>query len=228
MRIYKLEKTVLSVKNNAVAFLNGLTSNAMDKPQNAFLNIHGRIVAVFDQIKINEEDVLIVVDTVLVEKVLLHVDRYARLSGAKISKTEHNVYFDLDNAVSLMDAEYSIAQAKGQMVLVRREIGTNVSDEDFTAFRVANNIPWFGIDYKEDEFILNVSEHTHVSYTKGCFLGQEPVAKVHHRSKPTYQLIVRYEDACSVEEKSKMTSKIHDSVTGRVIGFVFVKNQVKD
>jgi folate-binding protein YgfZ len=227
MRVYKLNKTVLSFKNNAVAFLNGLTSNAMDKPRSAFLNIHGRIIAVFDQVQFNEEEMLLVVDTALTEKVLVHLDRYARLAGVKINKTEHSVYYDLDGAVSLMNEEYGIPQTKGRLVLVRREMKANVSDEEFVLFRVANHIPWFGIDYKEDEFILNVSEYECVSYTKGCFLGQEPVAKVHNRSKPSNKLVVRFEDECSFDEKLKMTSKVTDSATQRVFGFVFVKNESK-
>ena len=49
MRNARLDKIVLSIKPNAETFLNGLTSNALDAPQNAFLNLHGRIIATFDQ-----------------------------------------------------------------------------------------------------------------------------------------------------------------------------------
>ncbi|MBP6344212.1 MAG: hypothetical protein KA403_09765, partial [Candidatus Omnitrophica bacterium] len=64
----------------------------------------------------------------------------------------------------------------------------------------------------------------HVSYTKGCFLGQEPIAKVHNRSKPTWKLVVRPEDESSPEDQAKMTSKTRDPQSGKIIGFVFVKN----
>ena len=50
------------------------------------------------------------------------------------------------------------------------------------------------------------------------------MAKVHNRSKPTWQLVVRYEDELSVEEQAKMTSKAVDPKTSRALGFVFVKN----
>jgi len=72
---------------------------------------------------------------------------------------------------------------------------------------------------------LNVSENDFVSFTKGCFLGQEPIAKVHHRSRPTWKMVVRFEDESSVEEKVKMTSKTSDPGTGRILGFVFVGNK---
>ena len=90
-------------------------------------------------------------------------------------------------------------------------------------FRLKNRIPIQGVDYNDD-MVLNVDEHDFVSYTKGCFLGQEPVAKVHNRSKPTWKLAVRYEDELSDEEKAKMTSKILDPQTKRAMGFVFVRN----
>ena len=51
MRLHQLNKAVLSVKNNAAKFLNGITSNTLDQPRNAFLDLHGKIVAVFDQVK---------------------------------------------------------------------------------------------------------------------------------------------------------------------------------
>jgi len=80
------------------------------------------------------------------------------------------------------------------------------------------------VDYQADEFLLNIDESTYVSYTKGCFLGQEPVAKVHNRSKPTRKLVVMFEVECAPEEKPKMTSKIIDPISGRMQGFIFVKN----
>ena len=93
---------------------------------------------------------------------------------------------------------------------VRASHANSISDEEFTLFRLDHNIPLMGIDYQADEFILNVHEYDYVSYTKGCFLGQEPVAKVHNRAQPSRQLIVQFEDQCSPEEAAKMTSKAMD------------------
>ena len=101
----------------------------------------------------------------------------------------------------------------------------SVSDDEFTLFRLDHHIPLMGVDYQADEFILNVHEHDYVSYTKGCFLGQEPVAKVHNRAQPSRRLIVAFEDLCSPENAAKMTSKIIDPASGRFKGFVLVGNK---
>jgi folate-binding Fe-S cluster repair protein YgfZ len=74
--------------------------------------------------------------------------------------------------------------------------------------------------------LLNVSEREDlVSFTKGCFLGQEPISKVHNRSKPTWKLVVKSAEDCPPEERSKMTSQAIDPQTKKTRGFVFVKNE---
>ena len=223
MKIYKTNKAVLSVKNNPQQFLNGITSNSLDTQRNAFLNIHGKIIATFDQLKINDQEFLLVIEKEYIRPALDHLDRYAKLSRATLTQESFNVYFDLDGFYELKNDECAIGQKKGKLVLTKNILEQNVSDEEFTRFRLDHNIPMLGVDYR-DELLLNVSEDEFVSFTKGCYLGQEPISKVHNRSKPTWKLVVRYFDECSPEEQSKMTSKVTDPQENRARGFIFVKN----
>ena len=208
MKLYRLNKIVLNFKNNAAQILNGLTSNEMDKPRNAFLNIHGRIIATFDQFKVSDDEVTVILEEKYVDLTLEHLDRYLRLGGVKVEKLNRNVYFDLE---------------KGQPIVTIEESRPNVTEDEFTLFRLCHHIPLQGVDYT-DEFILNVSDKDFVSFTKGCFLGQEPVAKVHNRSKPSWKLVVKSENDCTDEELPKLTSKVLDPETGKWMGFVFVRN----
>lgn len=223
MRLYKLNKTVLLFHPHAAEFLNGLTSNKIEARHNAFITIHGMIIATFDQLKLNDDQVVVVLENNLVTNVLSHLERYMKLSGVKAEILTKNVYFDLNRDGKLDNGDWTINQNQGRLLISDRSLEVNVSEEEFTLFRLKNNIPMQGIDYNDD-FLLNVSESIHVSFTKGCFLGQEPIAKVHNRSKPTWKLVVRYQDECEAEEKMKMTSTIIDPATHRTMGFVFVKN----
>lgn len=209
MRLYPLDQTVLRVYNNAARFLNGLTSNKLEAPYNAFLTVHGRIVTTFYQEKISEEEFLIAVPTIALEKTLQHLERYAKLNGTKLTDSGLKAYMDVDTGKTLIQEAHVAAQA---------------SPEEFTWSRLQHFMPLLGVDYQIDEFILNIDEHTFVSYTKGCFLGQEPVAKVHNRSKPTRQLKVKFEEECLTEDIPKITSKALDPKTGKLKGFIFVKN----
>jgi len=190
--------------------LNGITSNVLDAPLNAFLNQHGRIIATFRQTRINDDEFLISVPAFCVDGLLKHLERYAKLSHAAISPSPSFVYIDLDSAQTVWD---------------EKKHDNSISDESFTLFRLDHKVPLMGIDYQADEFILNVHEYEFVSYTKGCFLGQEPVAKVHNRAQPVRRLVVVFEDQCSLEEASKMTSKAADPLNGRTRGFVFLSNK---
>lgn len=224
MRLYKTTKKVLSVTPCPKAFLNGLTTNSLDKPQNAFVNIHGRIIATFDQVQANDEKFLLVIEAAFLSAVLSHLERFARLSKTVLKEENLFVYFDLEGSYRPSPTEFVIAQKCGQLVLTANNLPSAVSDEEFTRFRLQNNIPLLGVDYK-DEMLLNVSAEDFVSFTKGCFLGQEPLAKVHHRSKPTWKLVVKCEEQCLPEEKEKMTSRAVDPLSGKVSGFVFVANK---
>ena len=225
MQLAKLNKTVLSVQNNPVQFLNGLTSNTLDKSQNSFLNIHGRIVATFEQAKINDNEFWIVLEQSFIGALLQHLDRHIKLSKVEFKKLDKHVYWDLgNNPGPISEGEVVIPQKKGRLIVSDHKLEAAVSDEAFTLFRLKNNIPVHGIDYT-DEFILNVSGDDFVSFSKGCFLGQEPVSKVHNRSRPTWQLMVKYENECDEESRKKMTSKALDSDTNRVLGFIFTTNK---
>jgi folate-binding protein YgfZ len=206
MRLHKLPDTVLSIKGHASGFLNGIASNTLDAPLNAFLNQHGRIIATFRQQKINDEEFLISVPSMAVDNLFKHLDRYMKLSRVNITPSEHKALINLGTAHTVWDAH---------------DHADDISDEEFTLFRLKYRVPLMGIDYQADEFILNVHEYDYVSYTKGCFLGQEPVAKVHNRAQPSRQLIVQFEDQCPPQEAVKMTSKALDPESGRVKGFIF-------
>ena len=224
MRLSRLNKTVLIIRSNVERFLSGLASNTLDKPRNAFVNVHGRIIATFDQAKAGDDAFLIVIEPFAFDALIAHIQKFLMLNKTTVEKIDLKVYFDLDRSYVLGQGEYAIPQRAGQMVITSKELSANVSDEEFIAFRLQNNIPLYGVDYQKDEFLLNVDEHEFVSYTKGCFLGQEPISKVHNRSKPTRKLVVAYEDELADDLKAKMTSKMKDPKTGKVRGFIFEKN----
>jgi len=220
---YVLNKAVLSIRSNPAGFLNGLTSNTPDKPRNAFLDIRGRIIAVFDQVKINEDEFWVVLENEFVDKLLGHLDRYVKLSGVDIRRLDKYVYF-VQESHRREDGKSVIPQKMGNLVIADKLAEAIPPDDAFTLMRLRHLMPVQGVDFT-DEFVLNVDPAEYVSFTKGCFLGQEPVSKVHNRSRPTWRLVVQYEDECNDESRGKMTSKVLDPDTKRVLGFTFIRNE---
>jgi folate-binding protein YgfZ len=56
-----------------------------------------------------------------------------------------------------------------------------VGFEALEALRVEAGIPRFGRDFGPDNFPQETGIEEAVSYTKGCYLGQEIVARIHYR-----------------------------------------------
>jgi folate-binding protein YgfZ len=59
--------------------------------------------------------------------------------------------------------------------------GTRVGPEALDILRVEAGIPRFGQDFGPDNFPQETGIEEAVSYTKGCYLGQEVVARIHYR-----------------------------------------------
>lgn len=59
--------------------------------------------------------------------------------------------------------------------------GTRVGPEALDILRVEAGIPRFGKDFGPDNFPQETGIEDAVSYTKGCYLGQEVVARIHYR-----------------------------------------------
>lgn len=225
MKIYKTDKKVLSLKKDGIGdFLNGLTSNEMNAINNAFLNIHGRIIVTFEQVQISSGEYLILVEKSFVDAILDHINRYIKLGGVVLEHRTDFVYHDLDGGLAIEEDDQVIDLKNGRLVISKRQIESSITEDEYLLYRVNHHLPVQGVDFT-DEMLLNVSTTDYVSFTKGCFLGQEPISKVYNRSKPTWRLVAKSADDCSEEEKNKMTSKVYDPGRGQIIGFVFEKNQ---
>ena len=64
-----------------------------------------------------------------------------------------------------------------------------VSEDAAEIVRIESGRPRFGVDMSEDNFPGELGlEERAVSFTKGCYVGQEPVARMHHRGHPNRHL----------------------------------------
>jgi aminomethyltransferase len=53
-----------------------------------------------------------------------------------------------------------------------------------SALRLEQGIPWFGYDFGDKQIPHEAGlEHSHISYTKGCYTGQEIVERVRSRGQ---------------------------------------------
>lgn len=229
MALYQTQKAVLRFKNDVLKFLKGLTTNTLEAPRNAFVDVQGKIVATFDQKLLNKDEILIALERPFTGRLRKHLEKYLFLGNTVMEETPYHAIFDLEgNYDREMPEEYLVPQKKGQLILSPSSLKENIarantSEEEFTLFRLHSGLPLQGRDY-DQEMLLNVGDQEFVSYDKGCYLGQEIIARVHFKSKPPQKLVVKSEEECSSEERSRLTSKTWDPATKKTLGFIFLPN----
>jgi folate-binding protein YgfZ len=116
----------------------------------------------------------------------------------------------------------------GDEALDERPEGDEVSEEEYERWRIESGIPRWGRDI--DDRILPAEAgltETHVSFTKGCYPGQEPIARQHYRGKVNRRLRVlrvegRPEPETEILHEGKNVGRITSSVEGVALGYVRV------
>jgi len=114
----------------------------------------------------------------------------------------------------------------GDEVLGERPPGDDATDEEVERWRIEARIPRWGREL--DDSILPAEaglEATHISFSKGCYPGQEPIARQHYRGKVNRRLrVLDVEgDAAPGDELvlgEKKVGRITSSANGVALGYV--------
>jgi folate-binding protein YgfZ len=104
-------------------------------------------------------------------------------------------------------------------------------DEQLERLRIEAGTPVWGREL--DETILPAEaglDDTHVSFTKGCYPGQEPIARLHYRGRPNRRLsVIEVADARPGDEilfGDKTVGRVTSAVPGLALGYV--RREVED
>ena len=225
MRLYSCgQKILLRFRNRGVHFVKDYSTNTVQAPRNAFVDTKGRIVAVFDQHKVSDDQMWVVIERRFEERLRTHLFKYLYITDTKIdADPKIRIYWDLDGETEAPEDAVIIPQKVGKLILTAVKLPANVTEQEMTIFRVVNAIPWQGADFDED-MVLCVADEELISYLKGCYLGQEIVARVHYKGSPPKKLVVKMLRDCDTEQRRALSSRVTHPSTGEITGFVFDKS----
>ncbi len=131
---------------------------------------------------------------------------------------------------------------RDHLVEAGREFGVALaSAESFETARIEAGIPREGVDAGEDYIVLETGLDKAISYTKGCYLGQETIAKIHWRGQPAKRLrgllavstaeiapgslLLSTDDGMSGHEVGQITSSTFSPLLGRQVALGYVDNR---
>jgi folate-binding protein YgfZ len=95
-----------------------------------------------------------------------------------------------------------------------------VDQETFEILRVETGIARFGRDMDESNVVPETNLEDAVSYTKGCYVGQEIIVRIKHRGHPAKKLVGLKADR-SIEPGAIITSAVVSPKAGNIgLGYV--------
>jgi folate-binding protein YgfZ len=177
------------------------------------LTAKARVIAPLRVLRRGEEDFLVLTEPELGDTVRTQLLRTRFAAKAEIEPEEHESWLILG----------------GEEVLDDRPAGDEVGEEELERWRIEAGIPRWGREV--DEQILPAEaglDETHISFSKGCYPGQEPIARQRYRGKVNRKLrVLDVEgDATPGTElvlDGKKVGRITSAVPGVALGYVRVE-----
>jgi folate-binding protein YgfZ len=189
------DRTKLELRGaDRVKFLNSFCTNDIKRLQpgescEAFVcNVKGHVLA---HINVLSRDAALWIDTVpgQGEKLAAHLDRYLIREDVQIvDRTAEFAAFVMAGGQAGKRAGeqaggFSFGGApEGRLIWLDKGMqpgGTVCSRESLEIVRIEQGYPWFGVDISDENLPQEVDRNQQaISFTKGCYLGQETVARI--------------------------------------------------
>jgi folate-binding protein YgfZ len=157
------------VSNDVEALREGDVCDAL------LLTAKARVIAPLRVLRRASDDFLLLTEPELGETVRGELVRTRLAAKVEVEPEEHESWLVLG----------------GDEVLDERPAGEEVGEEEVERWRIESGIPRWGKEI--DERVLPAEaglDETHISFTKGCYPGQEPIARQRHRGKVNRRLRV--------------------------------------
>src|SRR5258705_2293414 len=177
------------------------------------LTAKARVIAPLRIIRRAADDFLLLTEPELGDTVRAELVRMRFAAEAEVEPEEHESWLVLG----------------GEEVLDERPAGEEVGEEQLERWRIESGIPRWGREI--DDRILPAEaglDETHISFSKGCYPGQEPIARQRYRGKVNRKLRVleidgEAEPGDDLVLDGKKVGRITSAVPGLALGYARVE-----
>ena len=211
---------------DAEDFLQRMVSNDVTAApcQALLLTPKARLIAPLTVVRRGQEDFLLLTEPGLGEAVRSNLLRARFAAKVEIEPEEHTsvVVFGEDGGIP------SVELGEPGSELLDAGLEPTLGGEELERMRIEAKVPAWGKEL--DDSILPAEaglDETHISFTKGCYPGQEPVARLLHSGKVNRSLrVLEVESAESgdeIRQGDKVVGRVTSAVPGKALGYVRVE-----
>jgi folate-binding protein YgfZ len=234
--VVRLDRGYVEVSGpEAEDFLERMVSNeiaSLEEPPDArpalLLTPKGRIIAPLRVVRESPDAFLLITDAAELAEPVADVLQRARFTSKceiKVLPWDGYVHFDGEPGPGRVpNDDYGVGAVE---TWSPRGVAPSAAPDASTleALRIEAGTPAWGKEL--DDSVLPAEaglDKTHISFTKGCYPGQEPIARLHHRGHANRTLRVlsveNAEPGADIIWNDKAVGRVTSSVPGRALGYV--------
>ena len=208
---------------DAEDFLQRMVSNDVSQEacEALLLTPKARVIAPLTVWRRDEDDFLLLTEPELGDVVLAHLTRMRLRAQVEIEREEHTSHVALGGDDGVPTADYGTPAVE----VLDTDLEPTLAAEELERLRVLAGTPRWGREI--DDRVLPAEaglDETAISFTKGCYPGQEPIARLHYRGRPNRRLrVLDVEDATPGDEivlEGKPVGRVTSAVPGRALGYL--------
>jgi folate-binding protein YgfZ len=178
------------------------------------LTAKARLIAPLVVWRRGEDDYLLFTEPELGDAVRTQLTRMRLRAQCEIEPEEHE-------SVLVFGGEGISTDFPGAVEVLDAGLAPTMDEEELELRRIEAGVPRWGREL--DERVLPAEaglDETHVSFTKGCYPGQEPIARLHYRGHVNRKLRVVELDGDATVERVTSTARRAD---GTVVALAYVR-----
>ena len=221
---------------DAEDFLQRMVSNdvAQESCEALLLTPKARVIAPLTVWRRGEHDFLLLTEPELGDVVLRHLTRMRLRAQVEIAFEQHTSHVVLGGDGGIVTADYGSPAVE----VLDANVEPTMSEDELERLRVLAGTPRWGREI--DDRILPAEaglDERAISFTKGCYPGQEPIARLHYRGHANRGLrVLEIDDdelpapnaELSYDGKAvgRVTSAVRDG--GRMVALAYVRREVPE
>jgi aminomethyltransferase len=213
---------------DAADFLQRMLSNdvlSADSVDALLLTAKARVIAPVLVWRRGDNDFLLLTEPELGETVAQQLTRMRFAAKCQIAPEEHTSTIVFGTAEGIENRDYG----RPAVEVLDTDIETTLGDEELERLRIEAATPRFGREL--DDRVLPAEaglDERAISFTKGCYPGQEPIARQHHRGKVNRRLRVLDVEGTPaldtpVAHDGKDVGRITSAVPGLALAYIRVE-----
>ena len=193
MGIYKLESYVLIIRGeDRLSFIDGLSTNKVEGDcSTVFTTTAAKIIDLVDVIDMGDF-IAIVGHQPYKENLIQHISKRVLNQDISIADISANnsVYLSTED-VDVVDKITKRNTWRGWLLVAPNSVSleADMTEEDFSEYRVANMIPHHGHEITPNVHPLACGLGDLVHEAKGCYIGQEILARMRSRGRQGKELV---------------------------------------